>query len=106
VDEAWPAVRQLHEWGSEYLGKTWGLPADVTRVLAHHHQGEAIEPADKLVQAALRLADAMADEVGFGFHSEVTTQDRDEACVTLGLNDTRLRALQDRAKELAEAFTA
>jgi HD-like signal output (HDOD) protein len=106
VDEAWPAVRQLHEWGSEYLGKTWGLPADVTRVLANHHQGEAAEPGDKLVQAALRLADVMADEVGFGFHSEVTEQDRDEACIVLGLDDRRLRALQARAKELADAFTA
>lgn len=106
LDDAWPAVRELHEWGSEFLGNTWGLPPDVTRVLAHHHHAEAVDANDRLVHAALRLADAVASEVGFGFRSEVVDSESDSvaAGVILGLDRPALRKLREKAAELAETF--
>jgi HD-like signal output (HDOD) protein len=103
LDGAWPAVRELHEWGSEFLGKTWGLPVDITRVLAHHH-GEPEDSADKLVLAALHIADAVAGEVGYGFHSEVTDTECADAALALGLNPKGMRDLRTKAGELAEVF--
>jgi HD-like signal output (HDOD) protein len=103
LDSAWPAVRDLHEWGSEFLGKTWGLPPDLIRVIGHHHSA-AVEPEDRQVVAALRLADALSEEVGFGFHSEVDRAQLDAAAAELGLDAAAVRALQRSAKELAEDF--
>jgi HD-like signal output (HDOD) protein len=103
LDAAWPAVRELHEWGSEFLAKTWSLPADLTRVLGHHH-ADAVDPADRLVHSALRVADAVAADVGFGFHSEIGPGEKEAAFAELGIDEAGARKLTKAAEELAEAF--
>ena len=103
LDDAWPAVRELHEWGSEFLGKTWGLPGDITRVLGNHH-GEPSDASDKMVLAAVRLADAVASEVGYGFHTEVNEGDAAVAALALGLDRNSLQDLRAKAAELSVAF--
>jgi HD-like signal output (HDOD) protein len=104
LDAAWPAVRELHEWASEFLAKTWAFPPDLVRVLASHHGGDD-DPADRQVLAALRIADALAEEVGYGFHAEIPEGQLKKAVQVLGLDLIRLEKLRDTAKELAEAFS-
>lgn len=103
LDSAWSAVNELHEWGSEFLGKTWGLPPDLIRVIGHHHSS-AVEPEDRQVVAALRIADALSEPVGFGFHSEASEAQLKEAADELGLEPAAIRRLERSAKELADAF--
>jgi HD-like signal output (HDOD) protein len=103
LDEAWPAVRELHEWGSEFLGKTWGLPPDIVRVLGHHHE-TAVQPEDRQMLAALRVADALSQGVGFGFHSEADETQLTAAAAELGLDAAAVRALELSAQQLAEDF--
>jgi hypothetical protein len=84
--------------------KTWAFPPDLVRVLASHHGGDN-DPADRQVLAALRIADALAEEVGYGFHAEIPEGQLKKAVQVLGLDLIRLEKLRDTAKELAEAFS-
>jgi HD-like signal output (HDOD) protein len=103
LDDAWTAVKQLHEWGSDFLGKTWGLPSDLTRVIGHHHSS-ALEPEDRQVLAALRIADSLSIAVGYGFHCETDESQLQEGAAELGLDAAGIRGLERTAQELAEVF--
>lgn len=105
LEQAWPCVREAHAPCSEILTKLWGLPADVSLVVALHHepaQGRHVHP----LAAAVRLADSFADLAGFGFLTDGRPEHLRESADLLGLSDAEFSRLNDALGQLAAKLGA
>ncbi|MCK6545251.1 HDOD domain-containing protein [Myxococcota bacterium] len=65
IDEAWPAAFELHEEAGRRMVTEWKLPEDVFYVTSAHHAVK-IGGYPHPVAATVRVADAMAERMGFG----------------------------------------
>ncbi len=98
---AWPCVRDVHESCSELVSSLWGLPPDVALVLRLHHD-PSVEGRVHPLAAAVRMADAFAQECGFGFMTDGDDIGVDRAAQQLGLSGQVLVHLLASLRELAE----
>jgi putative nucleotidyltransferase with HDIG domain len=81
------------------LARAWNLPEEVVRVIAHHHQPEALEDAksDVLVDLA-HCADCLSHSLGFGADvGELRRYADPNAVERLGLRLTDLEHVASRA---------
>ena len=92
----WPVVEPLHQAVSGRLAKLWNLPADVQRVIGHHHvrPGPGLDP----IAAAIRIAEALACELGLG--SELVPEPAELAALRaqIGFPDAALPDLEAYAR--------
>jgi putative nucleotidyltransferase with HDIG domain len=65
LEDVWPAVFELHEEAGRRMVADWKLPEDVLYVTSAHHAVK-IGGYPHPVAATVRVADAMAERMGFG----------------------------------------
>lgn len=95
----WPAIVAAHERASEILASRWKLPAEIGRVLGHHHD-PIIEGQVDPVAAAVCVAEWVASHLGAGIGNETDTSRHLVAQSAIGLGDPELRLLIVEAKDL------
>ncbi|HET9956332.1 MAG TPA: HDOD domain-containing protein [Polyangiaceae bacterium] len=102
-EHVWPGLREIHAACSEMLAKIWQLPADIALVLSLHHT-MVFEGRVHPLAAAVAVADGLADEVGFGFHGEMTAVQTESAAQMLGLDAGTLDRIRSATVDLAKSF--
>jgi putative nucleotidyltransferase with HDIG domain len=101
---AWPVVLEVHAEAGGAIARAWGLPPDVTLVVAQHHSVRVngfVHP----VACAVAVADWLAHEVGCGLEGQSTDGRPELELRTLSLESPPVvAALIDDAKKIAARF--
>jgi HD-like signal output (HDOD) protein len=85
-DEVVSTVFLVHERCSEMLARAWDLPGDVVLVLGHHHDltiGGVVHP----YAATICIADALANDLGFGSGEDVDAAQVERARMALDIGE-------------------
>jgi HD-like signal output (HDOD) protein len=99
------ALQQCHQEASAVVSGLWKLPADVTLVLAHHHD-VMIDGRAHPLAAVVALAEDLTRDVGLGImidgHDCDVTSDQvlAHARNALGFDSARMEKLRQEAKKL------
>ncbi len=105
LDRERAAFGMDHTQVSDVLFKRWRLPDSLCYAARDHH--EPITAATPLSLAAVVLADALAQRLGFGMDYDVTRTDRDlHAAERLGLTSGQVLAIVDQYEERVRAAEA
>lgn len=117
-----PVLDDVHQEASGVLTRLWGLPPEIQRVVATHHQLVVGGTPDPL-NAHLMVAEHLAGELGAAMQPAIGPADPgaspgaapldsnpqgafDAACGVLGLGDAALRALRAEAAEVVASLAA
>lgn len=101
--DIWQAIRYAHEGIARIAAEQWDMPAEVVRLVGHHHQLGRGLAADREV-AALTVADYVAWNIGVGIEHPVHPEPHEEsveyALEILELDRQQLPAIHDESHEL------
>lgn len=95
----WPAITLQHAASGALLQQSWGLPNDLGRVLAQHHEPQQPGTHRPLL-GVVALADAIVTDLGLGLLDEVPEHALNVAQDALGLD----QGLLDRARGSAQTL--
>jgi putative nucleotidyltransferase with HDIG domain len=98
----WPGIFEAHEECAGVLARMWQLPSEIALVVSHHHDfyvGGRPHPT----AAAVCLAGAIAEDVGFGF-GEPTGAQAEDAARVLQLDGATLERIRRSARDLVSTL--
>lgn len=85
-------LADVHADVTSIVARSWNLPAEVALVLKHHHS-PVVEGRTHPLAAAVQIADAWADELGFGAPGDNSFEGKTSA-QALGLGDQELQRMR------------
>ncbi len=95
-----PEIARLHQPLGAALARSWNLPPQLARLIAHHHQpAEDPEPDDQRLPRTLVLASwNLAIDCGFPYLDNKEAVELDELLAYLGINPASLIAMREEAR--------